>query len=429
MVASRVFKVFSIAVIVAFLVSSVEPKGDMKCPESSETQSDGDMDRYIVMLESDTTVQDHYDMMTTCYKKEIKKVKPNKPNGESSVKMNHDTLMDFSAGELKGYSGMFTSSFVKSLAKMNGVSYVEKERKVRINYAIPQNFTLYRREVDDSPTPNDDRIDQAKFPLNGEYEFPDSAGEGVNIFVIDTGIRTTHNEFEDRAKVGGSFCDGCNDDDENGHGTHVASIAGGKTLGVARKANLIAIRVLDAKGAGSNVDVINGMSFVVQEHEKSDNKNSVVNMSLGGGFSQAVNDAVVKLTDAGVHVVVAAGNEAEDACKSSPASELSAITVGATELDSDDITDFSNRGKCVDIFAPGRDIQGAGIENDNAKAVFSGTSQASPHVAGTVALLIAEDGNETPEDMAKKLEDLSTKGVVKGREDGDPDSFLRTPAP
>jgi subtilisin family serine protease len=425
MVASRIVKIFSIAVLVTFFASSVEPTGDNECPGKSSF-TEGERDTYIVMLKKDSKAnEDHLKMMEECYDLRVQKVKP---NGEMHTKKSKDdvkTLWNFSVkNSIQGYSGEFTDSFVKTLSEMDCVNIVEKNGKVKTKYAVP--LKPQKRAVDDNPTKNIDRIDQAK-GFDGKYVFPDSAGEGVNIFVIDTGIRVTHNEFEDRAKVGASFCDGCNDDDENGHGTHVASIAGGKTLGVARKSNLIAVRVLDADGAGNNVDVINGMAFVLEQHAKAKNKNSVVNMSLGGGFSAAVNSAVQDLTDGGVHVVVAAGNESEDACKSSPASEPSAITVGATELNNDEITDFSNRGKCVDIFAPGRDIIGAGFQNDNAKAKFSGTSQASPHVAGTVALLIAEDGNKSPEDMAKALEDLSTKGVVEGLEDGDPDSFLRIP--
>ena len=386
------------------------------------------MEKYIVMLDGESTVKEHYKMMKDCYGKTVEKVKP---NGKGEKKKNNpNALRDFSVGKyIQGYSTSLTASFAEQLSKMPGVKLVEKDQKVSTKYVIPRNFNLTKREEDDSPTENIDRIDQAERPTDGKYIFPDSAGEGVNIFVVDTGIRTTHNEFDDRAKIGGSFCDGCNDEDENGHGTHVSSIAAGKTLGVARKANLIAVRVLDATGSGSNTGVIDGLSFVLDQHTKGKNKNSVVNMSLGGGFSAAVNDAVAKLTDAGVHVVVAAGNEGEDACKSSPASEPSAITVGATEDTSDDVTDFSNIGECLDIFAPGRNIQGAGIKNDNDGAVFSGTSQATPHVAGTVALIIAKDGNKTPEEMAKELDDLSTKGVLDNLKDGDPDIFLRIPAP
>lgn len=424
MVASRIIKICSIAVLATFLISSVEPT----CPTNSKSDNnDGKVEKFIVMLKKndENAIKDHYEMMEECYDRSIKKVKPNSELETKDLK-NKKILWDFSVqGTMQGYSGFFTEKVAKELSKMDCVDIVEKDSKVEIKYAIPR--SPQRRAVDNDPTFNDDRIDQAK-GKDGKFVFPDSAGEGVNIFVVDTGIRATHNEFEDRAKAGGSFCEGCNDEDENGHGTHVASIAGGKTLGVARKANLIGIRVLDANGAGANADVINGLAFVAQEHAKAKNKNTVVNMSLGGGKSAAVNQAVKDLTDDGVHVVVAAGNESQDACNASPASEPTAITVGATEAEDDTITDFSNFGKCVDIFAPGRDIQGAGIQNDEDEVVFSGTSQACPHVAGTVALIIAKDGNESPAKMAEILNDLSTKGVVKGIDgDGSPDRFLRVP--
>jgi subtilisin family serine protease len=371
-------------------------------------------------------IENHYEMMKTCYGKLIKSVKPNSDMSIQDLK-NKNILWNFSVeGVMYGYTGEFTNKFVDNqLSKMNVISLVEKDNEVKTTYAVPR--SPQRRAVDENPTKNIDRIDQAK-GFDGKYVFPDSAGEGVNIFVVDTGILTTHEEFEDRAKVGGSFCDGCNDEDENGHGTHVSSIAAGKSKGVARQANLIAVRVLDAKGAGSNVGVINGLSFVADQHKNGKNKNSVVNMSLGGGFSAAVNQAVKDLTDAGVHVAVAAGNDGADACKSSPSSELSALTVGATEADNDDVTDFSNIGKCVDIFAPGRDIEGAGIKNNEDVAVFSGTSQACPHVAGTVALIIANDGNKSPAAMAKELINLSTKGVIKNGLKGSPDRLVRVPA-
>src|SRR5436190_12256349 len=151
-------------------------------------------------------------------------------------------------------------------------------------------------------------------------------------------------------------------------------------------------------------------------------------MSLGGGKNQPINDAVKALTDKGVHVAVAAGNNAADACKASPASEPSAITVGATEDTSDNVTDFSNVGKCVDIFAPGRNIKSAGIGSNDDTAVFSGTSQATPHVAGIVALIIGEFGNSSAAEMTNKLIDIASKGVISENTlKGSPNVFVRVP--
>ncbi|CAG8685513.1 peptidase S8/S53 domain-containing protein [Gigaspora rosea] len=367
----------------------------------------------------------HYDWLTNEQKKCVEK------KSEQSVSSinNRNCVKDFSSqdGRFKGYSGWFTKEFVNELMKRNEVDIVEKDQIMSIQYVVP-------REIQTTAREGLDRIDEAKFPLDGEYTFPDSAGEGVNIFVVDTGIRKTNKDFGGRAKSGGVFCDGCkSDDDENGHGTNCASIAAGTVFGVAKKATLIAVRVLNAKGSGQNSDIINGLSFVLDQHNKSKNKNSVVSMSLGGPQSAALNKAVRELTDAGVHVVVAAGNEGQDACKTSPASEPSAITVGATEDKNDNIADFSNFGKCVGIYAPGRNVKAAGNKNDIDTSILSGTSQATPHVAGAVALIIAQSGNQSPEQMAITLDRLSTKNTVVFKNDNQKNSsknsFLRVPAP
>jgi subtilisin family serine protease len=424
MVAPRLAKIFSIAVIVTFLLSSVEPaKNESGCPNtlSINAKSGGKEKNMIVVFKDKQAAERQHDIFKNCLDAEVgsfDKIKPLSKQGKP-------TFTTFEVLSLFGLTGKMTPQFAKELEKMDDVDYIEEDGEVKTQYVIPSHLT--RRAVDNDPTDNIDRIDQAKRPLDGNYTFPDSAGEGVNIYIVDTGILITHNEFGGRARFGGSFCKLCNEKDENGHGTHVASIAGGKTFGVARKANLIAVRVLNGAGSGTNSEVIQGLEYVADQHKNGKNKNSVVNMSLGGGFSQALNDAVKKLTAAGIHVIVAAGNDDDDACKVSPASEPSAITVGATEDKSDDVTDFSNFGECLDIFAPGRNIQGAGIKSNTDGAVFSGTSQATPHVAGTVALIIAKDGNKSPAAMATKLNKLSTKGVVKGLSDGSPDSFLRTP--
>ncbi|CAB4394979.1 unnamed protein product [Rhizophagus irregularis] len=428
MVAPRLAKIFSIAVIVTFLLSSVESaKNDAGCPETlSITSKSTEKEKsVIVVFKNEAAAKRQYKMFKNCLDADVDSF--DKIKSLSKSKKSKPTFTSFGVFSLFGLTGKMTSQTVKELEKMDDVDYIEEDGEVKTQYAIPSSH-LISRAVDNNPTFNIDRIDQAKRPPDGKYTFPDSAGQGVNIFVVDTGINIKHSEFGNRAKIGGSFCDGCNDDDENGHGTHVSSIAAGKTLGVARKANLVAVRVLDAKGSGSNSGVIAGLEFVGKQHNASKNKKSVVNMSLGGAKSKAVNDAVAKLTAAGVHVVVAAGNESQDACNTSPASEPSAITVGATEKDSDAVTDFSNDGKCVDTFAPGRDIEGADFQDENGTVVFSGTSQACPHVAGTVALIIAKNGNKSPDAMAKELKNLSTKGVVKGLKNGSPDSFLRTPS-
>ncbi|CAG8706514.1 37271_t:CDS:2, partial [Gigaspora margarita] len=249
---------------------------------------------------------------------------------------------------------------------------------------------------------NLDRIDQAKFPLDGEYNYPKSSGSGVNVYIIDTGIKTDHVEFGNRA-------------------TRI-------TWGVAKLVRLIAVKVFNAGGSGSFSDVIAGIAYVASQHKNSTNKNTVVNMSLGGGRNQAVNDAVKALTNMGIHVVVAAGNSAADSCSFSPASEPSAICVGATEDTSDAVTDFSNFGTCVNIFAPGRNIQSAWITSKNSTSILSGTSMATPHVTGTIALIIAKSGNLPPAQMKEALDNLATPDIIPVNTlKQSPNRFLRVP--
>ncbi|CAG8438829.1 6677_t:CDS:2 [Diversispora eburnea] len=216
----------------------------------------------------------------------------------------------------------------------------------------------------------------------------------------------THEEFGGRASYLGSFCAGCANTDDNGHGTHVAAIIA--------KVKIVGVKVFDGTGMGSFADIIAGMSAILSDVTSKKNKNNaIVNLSFGGGLNQAANTAVKALTDNGIHVVVAAGNEASDACLTSPASELSAITVGATEAISNDLVNFSNFGTCVDIFVPGVNIRSAGIQSNTSIATFSGTSQATPHVAGTVALIISKFGNRKPVKMAEILIKISTKNIIQ----------------
>jgi len=423
-----------------FLASSVESAGTgkMDCPSSSKTTSfaNSKEDQYIVSLRTEDTT--HSEWLKECWGIDTKSILS---DNFTAVSKKQGTVYSFTVKGtgLNGYTGTFPDQFVKEhLSKRSEIKSIEKNAPVKTTYAIPN---LSRRATQKNPNPNLDRIDQAKLPLDNSYTFPDTAGKDVNVFVVDTGIDPNHEQFEKRAKFLKSFCDAaqdCKQQDGNGHGSHVSGIVGGKTFGVANQVNLLGVQVLDAKGAGSNQNVINGLSFVLDQHKNGKNKNSVVNMSLGGAFSQAVNDAVKELTTAGVHVVVAAGNEAQDACNDSPASAPEAITVAALEDNpkADLNADFSNFGKCVDIFAPGRNIKSVKANTKNGIAIFSGTSQATPHVVGTVALLIAQGGNKSPAAMSKAIVDLSTKNTVKLNPKADPASLddtttnlLKVPAP
>ncbi|CAB4373435.1 unnamed protein product [Rhizophagus irregularis] len=410
----------------------------MECPSIQAKDNTTEKKRYIVIFDKEVknAAEDHYEMMKECYKTRVQSII--KADESTNTVFDQSVIRDFSVnGSIQGYSSYFTPEFAKAVGKMKNVILVEEEKKVKVDkilHAVPQRFSkryfINKRAEDDDPFTNLDRIDQAKRPLDGKFVYPDSAREGVNIFIVDTGVLLTHEQFDGRAKLGGSFCKNCTTRNVlDTHGTFVANVAAGNTVGVASKANIIDVRVLDAKGEGTSINMIEGLCFVIDQHKNGKNKNSVVNMSLiVDPVLRALNHVVKEITDAGIHMDVAAGNDSKDACKQSPASAPSAIAVGATEKKSDAVTDFSNFGKCVDIFSLGRNVYGAASGYNNDYLVFSGTSLSSPLVAGILALLISKSGNKPPDALTKDLITLSTKGVITGLKKGSPDAFLRTPA-
>ena len=260
-----------------------------------------------------------------------------------------------------------------------------------------------------------DRTDQRALPLNTTYNYTNT-GAGVRAYIIDTGINTSLSDFGGRASSGYDAVDGGAADDCNGHGTHVAGTVGGTKWGVAKGATLIAVRVLDCGGSGAWSGVIAGMDWVTANHVKP----AVANMSLGGGASTAVDDAAARMIAAGVITAIAAGNGnqgglGQDACKYSPARVAAAITVGATD-NTDTKPRFSNYGPCVDIFAPGVSIKSnwhnTAYGADYTRTI-SGTSMATPHVAGVAALYLQSNASASPAAVASALYANATQGVVK----------------
>jgi subtilisin family serine protease len=253
--------------------------------------------------------------------------------------------------------------------------------------------------------------------LNAIYTF-NHTGAGVFAYVIDTGIRTAHTQFGGRAaNVFDAF--GGNGQDCNGHGTHVSGTIGGSTYGVAKSVNLRGVRVLDCNGSGSTSGVIAGVDFVRTNHSNP----AVANMSLGGGISSALDTAVNNLSNSGVAIAVAAGNSNANACNSSPARAANAITVGATTT-TDARASFSNFGTCLDIFAPGQGILSAYATSNTATATLSGTSMASPHVAGVAALYKQVNPSASSTTVRNAIVNGATTNVVTNPGTGSPNRLL-----
>jgi len=308
----------------------------------------------------------------------------------------------------KGHKGTVGKKFSKVLngctMKLNPreLNSIRKNPNIEL---VEENLKVYASELTDVPSGvwGLDRINQCNLPTDGKMTKQDATN--VKVYIIDTGIRGTHDDFigvleDPNASCHEDFTDEGNPlNDGNGHGTHVASTTCGLTYGVASNCKLCAVKVLNSSGSGFLSGVIGGIDHAVTNCGGS--TKCVINMSLGGGKSLSINQAVADAVDAGVHVVVAAGNEDTDACTKSPASEPKAITVGSTD-NNDDRSSFSNTGTCVDIYAPGRNIKAAWRNGNDSTNTISGTSMASPHVAG-IAAGIAANGEFTPAQLVAQM--------------------------
>ena len=303
------------------------------------------------------------------------------------------------------------------LLNHESVLNIEEDSEVNLNnkqttFLLKPGFNIDKAYyLQNDPTWGLDRIDQKSNELNKKYYHPVSRGADVDVYVVDTGIDVTHPEFESRAIWGKNFVDGKNTDC-NGHGTHVAGTIGSKTYGVAKKTTIFAVKVLNCEGSGSFSGILRGLEYVVTSKSKR-NKASLINMSLGGKKSSSINRAIYELYKKGIASVVAGGNENNDACESSPASSPEAITVGATTKENT-FADFSNWGKCVNILAPGVNILSTWYNNSTKN--LSGTSMASPHVAGVAALILSENKELSPSALKKLLLETCTQSTISGVE-------------
>jgi subtilisin family serine protease len=306
---------------------------------------------------------------------------------------------------LNGFAVEMSAEDAEALSQDFRVKFVEEDGIVTAD--VTQN----------NPPWGLDRIDQRNRPLSGTYTY-NWTGAGVRAYVIDTGIRTTHTQFGGRASnVFDAF--GGNGVDCNGHGTHVAGTIGGSTYGVAKSSLPRGVRVLDCNGSGSNSGVIAGVDWVRNNFIAP----AVANMSLGGGISSALDTAVNNLSNAGVPIAVAAGNSNTNACNSSPARAANAITTGATTT-TDARSSFSNFGTCLDLFAPGSGILSSWFSSDTATATLSGTSMASPHVAGVAALYKQFSPGASATTVRNAIVNNATTNVVTGAGTGSPNRLL-----
>jgi subtilisin family serine protease len=282
--------------------------------------------------------------------------------------------------------------------------------------------TMYASETQ-SPSPSWglDRIDQRQLPLDSSFTTT-LLGRNVDVYIVDTGINTSHTDFTGRIGAGfTSIADGNGVNDCNGHGTHVAGTAAGSRYGIAKQSAVLPVRVLGCTGSGSTSGVIAGLDWIVSHH--SAGNPAVANMSLGGGTSVALDTAVQSVINDGVTVAVAAGNSNVDACNSSPARVANAVTVGSTAIN-DARSSFSNFGSCLDIFAPGTSITSSWIGSISATNTISGTSMASPHVAGVVAALLGQTPLATPAQIVASLRGSATTNVVSSVGLGSPNLLL-----
>ncbi|MFC9267986.1 S8 family peptidase [Streptomyces zhihengii] len=350
-------------------------------------------------------------------------------NAEGAVAGSYIVLLDEKAdkkGLAEEYGGTLKRSYSSAVNGFAASGLTETEAKrLAADPAVSKvvqnkKFTIDATQ-ENPPSWGLDRVDQTDTAADGKYTYPDAAGEGVTAYVIDTGVRISHSDFEGRATHGFDAVD--NDDsadDGNGHGTHVAGTIAGAAHGVAKKAKIVAVRVLDDNGSGTTEQVVAGIDWVTQNHQGP----SVANMSLGGGADEALDEAVRKAIAAGVTFGVAAGNESSDASQGSPARVQEAITVASSTKD-DAQSDFSNFGEIVDIYAPGSDITSAWNDSDEGTKTISGTSMATPHVVGAAAVYLAGHQDATPADVATALTGGATPDKITNPSAGTPNKLLK----
>jgi subtilisin family serine protease len=331
-----------------------------------------------------------------------------KQGGAGSLASQYGGRMTREYSALGGFAAAMSPDQARRLAADPRVAYVEQDGIARIS------------DTQSNATWGLDRIDQRNLPLDTKYTY-NNKGDGATVYVVDTGVYFAHPEFGGRAKSGYDFIDNDSDAaDCQGHGTHVAGTVGSATYGVAKNVNIVAVRVLNCQGQGEWSQIISGIDWVARNGKKP----GILNMSLGGGAQSSVDDAVKRAVQAGFVNAVAAGNDnGANACNTSPARVPEAITVGATD-NNDNRSSFSNTGNCLDIFGPGSSI--TSTKNGGGTTQMSGTSMATPHVAGVSALVLTANPGYTPAQVRDALVNNAVDGVLKNVGSGSPNKLLNT---